>query len=144
MSKSATSKSTSAHADSVKVSSKTTSFDLGTTNSVKFSQKNFYLRTTFTNVSLTKNRGYYSTPPPQAMKCQNGAKNADLIWGITKGILKETSETRKIPKALPELKNRNYREKCTIIHLLQPIECQVVRSDHYFDPRGRKKSSAKM
>ena len=44
---------------------------------MKFSQKKFYLRVTFTKVSRATNRGGMPFPP-QGMKCQNDAKNAGL------------------------------------------------------------------
>ena len=64
-------------ADQVKVSPNLKSFDFWTTNTMKFSQKKFHLRTAFINVSLKKNWGG-AAAPPQAMKCQNDEINAEL------------------------------------------------------------------
>ena len=66
-----------------------------------------------------------------------------LYGGLLKEYWRKPLKLEKIPKILPELKNGKYRENWTVIHLLQPIECQTVWSDHYIGPRGRKKSCGK-
>ena len=56
MSKSTTAENSDGFADLVKVLPNFTSFNFWTTNTIKFSQKKFYLHTTVINVSLKKKR----------------------------------------------------------------------------------------